>query len=94
MARVGAVARDFVYLSGKIRFEIREVEKNAEQENAAPAMETPARFNAAINKFEAGAVPARQIYHLLYKDLVGDTMGTLEAMYRHFGIDLSAPVRH
>ena len=48
-----------------------------------------ARFNAVIEKLEAGVVPPRQFHHLLYKNLVEDTLGSLEAMYQHFGITLS-----
>ena len=48
-----------------------------------------ARFQIAIDKFESGVVPPQQIYHLLYKDLVGDTIATLAKMYQHFGVALS-----
>jgi Sulfotransferase family len=48
-----------------------------------------ARFDAVIEQLKAGLVPPRQICHVLYRDLVGDTMGTLKAMYRHFDISLS-----
>ena len=47
------------------------------------------RFNAAIDRLEAGDVPQNQFHNLLYKDLVGDTMGTIDKMYAHFGIPLS-----
>ena len=47
------------------------------------------RINGVIDQLEAGVVPPRQMFHLLYKDLVGDTMSMLEAMYRHCGIPLS-----
>lgn len=47
------------------------------------------RFNAIIDQLDSGAVPAGQIIHLLYQDLVGDSMSTVEAIYRHFGIALS-----
>jgi hypothetical protein len=47
------------------------------------------RLNAVIDQLEAGVVPARQFHNLLYRDLVDDTMQTLESMYRHFGIALS-----
>lgn len=49
-----------------------------------------ARFDAVIEQLKAGLVPQGQIYHMLYKDLVGNTMGTVESMYRHFGFSLSA----
>jgi Sulfotransferase family len=48
-----------------------------------------ARFNAVIDQIKSGVVPPKQMFHLFYKDLVADTIGTLEAMYRHFGVPLS-----
>jgi Sulfotransferase family len=47
------------------------------------------RFNAAIDTLQSGVVPKQQICHLLYKDLVSDTMGTLGQMYRQLGIPLT-----
>jgi hypothetical protein len=47
------------------------------------------RFNAVINQIESGVIPPKQIYNLFYKGLVTDTIGTIEAMHRHFGIPLS-----
>jgi Sulfotransferase family len=47
------------------------------------------RLNAVIDTLDRGVVPPRQIYHMLYQDLVGGTMTALDAMYRHFGIALS-----
>ena len=52
-----------------------------------------ARFDRVIDQLESGAVPRERIYHLLYRDLVSDTMGTLENIYRHFGLHLSAAGR-
>jgi hypothetical protein len=52
------------------------------------------RLNAVIDQLEAGVVPARQFHNLLYRDLVGETMATVELMYRHFGITLSENGRH
>jgi len=52
-----------------------------------------ARFNAAVDKIESGAIPAKQIHNMLYRDLVADTMATIEGMYRHFGIDLNESSR-
>jgi Sulfotransferase family len=46
------------------------------------------RFNAVIDQLDNG-VPPGQMYHLLYQDMVGDTLSVIEAMYRHFGITLS-----
>ncbi|MET0987355.1 MAG: sulfotransferase [Steroidobacteraceae bacterium] len=48
-----------------------------------------ARLNAVVDQLERGVVPPQQFFNVLYKDLVKDTMGALEAMYRHFGIELS-----
>ncbi|MDB5977027.1 MAG: sulfotransferase [Nevskia sp.] len=48
-----------------------------------------ARFNGVIDQIEKGVIPQKQMHHLFYKDLVADTVGSLEAMYRHFGIPLS-----
>lgn len=48
-----------------------------------------AHFNDVIAQLEAGVVPPKQIHHLLYHELVGDTMGTIEKMYRHFGMELT-----
>ena len=50
-------------------------------------------FNGVIDQLEAGVFPPQQIYHMLYRDLVADTMGTIDAMYRHFGIPFSAEGR-
>lgn len=52
-----------------------------------------ARLNAVIDTLEAGVVPPRQIHHILYLDLVSDTIAAIEGMYRHFGIPLSAAGR-
>lgn len=46
------------------------------------------RLNTAIDKLEAGVVPAQQIHHLQYRDLVDDPMGSVDAAYQHFGITL------
>ena len=47
------------------------------------------RFNSAIKRLEAGDVPPKQFHNMLYKDLVENTMATVEKMYAHFGIPLS-----
>ena len=47
-----------------------------------------ARFNAVLDQIESGAIPAAQICNVNYRDLVKDTMGTIAAIYRHFGIAL------
>ncbi|MDB5972340.1 MAG: hypothetical protein JWQ90_4790 [Hydrocarboniphaga sp.] len=46
-------------------------------------------FNSVIDLIESGAIPAGQLYNVHYKDLVSDTMGTLESIHRFFGIPLS-----
>lgn len=48
-----------------------------------------AQFNGVIDKLESGAIPTKQLCNVQYKDLVGDTMGTLAAIHRYFGIPLS-----
>jgi hypothetical protein len=47
------------------------------------------RFNAVIDQLEAGVVPPGQVCNVLYKDLVADTIGTVESIYRQFGIELT-----
>jgi len=47
------------------------------------------RFNAVLDQLEAGVVPEDQIFNILFKDLVADTVGTVETMYDHFGIELT-----
>jgi hypothetical protein len=47
------------------------------------------RFNAVLDQLEAGVVPPQQIFNILFKDLVADTVGTVATMYDHFGIELT-----
>jgi hypothetical protein len=47
------------------------------------------RFQAVIDQIESGAIPERQIINLLYRDLVADTIGTVQRIYEHFGIELT-----
>ena len=47
------------------------------------------RLNAVVDRLKSGQVPQKQIYHLLYRDLVADTMGAIAKMYQHFGIELT-----
>jgi hypothetical protein len=47
------------------------------------------RFNAVIDQLDAGVVPPDQIYHVLFNELVTDPVGTVEKMYRHFGLQLT-----
>jgi hypothetical protein len=51
------------------------------------------RFDAVIEQLKAGAIPAGQICNVLYKDLVADTLGTVERIYRDFGIELTGEGR-
>jgi hypothetical protein len=48
-----------------------------------------ARFEAVIDQLESGLIPPEQMFNVLYQDLVADTIGTVEAMYRHLGIELT-----
>jgi hypothetical protein len=48
-----------------------------------------ARFNAVIEKLRTGVIPPERIYHMLYKDLIRDPLGTIELLYRHFGLTLT-----
>lgn len=57
-----------------------------------PAM-MAAGIDMAIDQIEAGAVPADRIHHLHYLDLVGDTMGTIAALYAHFDIPFDEAAR-
>ena len=47
------------------------------------------RFGTVINQIETGVIPSNQIYNVLYQDLVADVVGTVEEMYRHFGIEMT-----
>lgn len=48
-----------------------------------------ARFNNVIDLIESKVIPSEQICHVHYKDLIRDTMGTVERIYDHFGIPLT-----
>jgi hypothetical protein len=52
-----------------------------------------ARFDAAIDQLDSGAVPPERIHHMLYADLVGEPMSAVEAMYDHFGLELTGTGR-
>jgi hypothetical protein len=47
------------------------------------------RFGAVIDQISSGAIPSDQFYSCLFKDLVKDVVGTVEDMYRTFGIELT-----
>ena len=51
------------------------------------------RFNRVLDQLASGVIPSRQIFNVFYRDLVADTIGTMEAMHRHFGIPLSGAGR-
>jgi hypothetical protein len=48
-----------------------------------------ARFNAALDQLEAGIVPADRVHHMLYSNLVGDTLGAVKDMHASFGLSVS-----
>ena len=48
-----------------------------------------ARFNDVIDLIENQAIPAGQLCNIHYQDLVSDTIGTLEHIYRYFDIPLT-----
>jgi Sulfotransferase family len=48
------------------------------------------RLEGVIEQLEAGVVPDRQIYNLLYRDFVADPVGSIKTCYRHFGIEMTA----
>ena len=47
------------------------------------------RLNAVIDQLDAGVVPAQQMFHLQYQDLISHPLQQIDDMYRHFGIALS-----
>ncbi len=47
------------------------------------------RFNYVIDQITAGVIPEKQIFNVFFKDLVADPLGTIAAMYDHFGMTLS-----
>lgn len=53
-----------------------------------PAL-SAARFNAVIDQLEAGLIPKDRIFNPLFTELTADPIGTVEAMYAHFGMHLS-----
>jgi hypothetical protein len=50
---------------------------------------TAYRFGAVMEQITSGVIPEKQIYNLLFRDLVADVVGTVEQMYDHFGIELT-----
>ena len=53
--------------------------------NTDPAA-SAAALNAITDQIERGVVPAERFYHVHYRDLVRDPLGTVAALYRHFAI--------
>ncbi|MET0988053.1 MAG: sulfotransferase [Steroidobacteraceae bacterium] len=53
------------------------------------ATASAARLNSVIDTLESGRVPKERIHHVHYRNLVGDTMRTIEGIYRYFDIPLS-----
>jgi hypothetical protein len=51
------------------------------------------RFDAIAAGLDAGSVPERQIFHVLFRDLVADPVGQADAMYAHFGLEMTAEGR-
>src|SRR5690606_12498495 len=51
------------------------------------------RLDAVIDQVESGQVPKAQLFNMPYRDLVNDTLGAMERMYEHFGIEFSAEGR-
>jgi len=51
------------------------------------------RFDAVVDQLDAGAVPAQQIYNVLFRDLVADPVGQVAKMYDRFGIELTSEGR-
>ena len=47
------------------------------------------RLDAVMDQLDAGIVPARQLFHLHYQDLIANPLRKIDEMYRHFGIGLS-----
>jgi hypothetical protein len=50
-------------------------------------------FDLVMSQVDAGLVPAKQLHHVQYPDLVGDPLGTVESVYRSIGVPMS-PAAH
>jgi hypothetical protein len=48
-----------------------------------------ARLDAVIDQIESGAVPKERIYNMLYRDLVGAPVASIEKLYQYFGIPMT-----
>ena len=51
------------------------------------------RLNNVIDQLEAGTVPPNQIFHSNYHELIENPIGTIDRIYAHFGLELSASSR-
>ncbi len=47
------------------------------------------RFAAVIDQLDSGVPPPERMFHVLFKDLVADPVGTATSMYEKFGIELT-----
>ena len=63
--------------------------KGASFEHMLDPNMSAAGLNYVIDQLESGAVPQQQIYQMQYRNLVGDTMTEMAAMYAHLGLELS-----
>ena len=51
-----------------------------------------ARLEAVMRERDAGVIPSERICDVLYKDIVGDPIGTVRRVYECFGMELTAEV--
>jgi hypothetical protein len=54
---------------------------------------TAAMLTQPIDWMESGVVPSKQVCSIQYLDLVESSLQTIETVYAHFGIALSAEAR-
>lgn len=50
-------------------------------------------FDLVMGQVDSGLVPAKQLHHVQYPDLVGDPLGTVEAVYRSVGVPMTPAAR-
>jgi Sulfotransferase family len=48
-----------------------------------------ARLDAVIDQIASGALPPDRVYNMLYKDLVGEPVASIEKLYAYFGIAMT-----
>lgn len=51
------------------------------------------QFDVVIDQLESGEIPKERVFHLLYRDLVNDPIGTADAIHAHFGMAFPAESR-